>query len=200
MFNPDTWFSPWSLAPIAVMMLLCGLFLKGACSAFNRAVDDNPSASIEPPSFMRALAILVIMFAFITVANWGMASGMSYLEPADMGSLMSHVPKNHEGSPLLTPESVYEMLVVTLWMTSALLQYVFCSLLMMYGFNVRYRQANVIAFLFAQRAAIYSTMLVALLGTGISIYLQRSESERQSSQETEAVSTETSGVHESLAD
>ncbi|MFP6601481.1 MAG: hypothetical protein VB862_03050, partial [Pirellulaceae bacterium] len=72
--------------------------------------------------------------------------------------------------------------------------------LMMYGFNVRYRQANVIAFLFAQRAAIYSTMLVAIIGTGISIYLQRTESERQSSQETEAVSTETSGVHESLAD
>ena len=200
MFNPDAWFSPWSLAPLAVIMLLCGLFLKGACSAFNRAVDDNPSASIEPPSFMRALAILVIMFAFIAVANWGMASGMSYLEPTDMGSLMSHVPKNYEGSPLLTSESVYEMTVVTLWMTSALLQYVFCALLMMYGFNVRYRQANVIAFLFAQRAAIYSTMLVALIGTGISIYLQRTESERQPSQETEAVSTDTSGVHESLAD
>jgi hypothetical protein len=200
MFNPDVWFSPWSLAPLAVMMLLCGLFLKGACAAFNRAVDDNPSASIDPPSFMRALAILVIMFAFIAVANWGMASGMSYLEPTDMGSLMSHVPKNHEGSPLLTSESVYEMTVVTLWMTSALLQYVFCALLMMYGFNVRYRQANVIAFLFAQRAAIYSTILVALIGTGISLYLQRTGSERQPSQETEAVSTDTSGVHESLAD
>ena len=200
MFNPDTWFSPWSLAPIAVLMLLCGLFLKGACAAFNRAVDDNPSASIEPPSFMRALAILVIMFAFIAVANWGMASGMSYLEPTDVGSLMSHVPKNHEGNPLISPESVYEMLVVTLWMTSALLQYVFCALLMMYGFNVRYRQANVIAFLFAQRAAIYSTILVAIIGTGINIYLQRAGSERNSSPETEAVSTETSGVHKSLAD
>jgi multisubunit Na+/H+ antiporter MnhC subunit len=58
----------------------------------------------------------------------------------------------------------------------------------------------VIVFLFVQRAAIYSTMLVAIIGTGINIYLQRSAAERQSSQETEAVSTETSGVHESLAD
>ena len=198
MFNPDTWFSPWNLAPLAVMMLLCGLFLKGACSAFNRAVDDNPSASIEPPSFMRALAIMVIMFAFIAVANWGMACGMSYLKPADLGSLMSHVPKNHEGNPLLTPQSVYEMTVATLWMTSALLQYVFCSLLMMYGFNVRYRQANVIEFLLAQRAAIYSTMMVALIGTGVSIYLQRTKYEKQPSQKTEAVSKETYGVHETM--
>lgn len=200
MFNPDTWFSPWSVAPIAVLLLLCGLFLKGACAAFNRAVDDNPSASIEPPSFMRALAILVIMFAFIAVANWGMATGMRYLEPADVGSLMSHVPKNHEGNPLVSPESVYEMLVATLWMTSALLQYVFCALLMMYGFNVRYRQANVIAFLFAQRAAIYSTLLIAMVGTGINIYLQRAGSERNSTPDTEAVSTDTSPVRESLAD
>ena len=149
---------------------------------------------------MRSLAILVIMFAFIAVANWGMASGMSYLEPADVGSLMSHVPKNHEGNPLVSPESVYEMLVATLWMTSALLQYVFCALLMMYGFNVRYRQANVIAFLFAQRAAIYSTILIAMVGTGINIYLQRAASERNPSQETESVSPESSAVRESLAD
>ena len=149
---------------------------------------------------MRALGILVIMFAFIAVANWGMASGMSYLEPTDVGSLMPHVPKNHEGNPLLSPESVYEMLVATLWMTSALLQYVFCALLMMYGFNVRYRQANVIAFLFAQRAAIYSTLLIAMVGTGINIYLQRARSERNSAPDTEAVSTENSVVRESLAD
>jgi len=200
MFNPDTWFSPWSLAPIAMLLVLGGLFLKGACAAFNRAVDDNPSASIDPPSFLRALAILVIMFAFITVANWGMATGMSHLEPADLGSLMTHVSKNHEGNPLISAESVYEILEVTLWSVSLLLQYVFCALLLMYAFNVRYRQANVIAFLFAQRAAIYSTMIIALMGIGINFYLQRSGSEQNGSQETEATSTDTSAVRESLAD
>ncbi len=200
MFNPDTWFSPWSLAPIAVLLLLCGLFLRGACAAFNRAVDDNPSASIDPPTFLRALAILVIMFAFITVANWGMATGMSHLEPEDLGYLMTHVSKNHEGNPLVSPQSVYEILVVTLWSVSALLQYVFCALLMMYGFNVRYRQANVIALLFAQRTVIYSTIMIALIGTGINFYLQRGRSEQNSAPQVEAASTDTSAVHESLSD
>ena len=131
MFNPDILFSPWTLAPLGILVLLLGLFMKGACSAFNRAVDDNPSASIEAPSFLRALAILVIMLSFIAGANWGMISGMSRLAADDMETLMSYMPNNHEGEPLLTADSVCQAVIATLWMASGLLQYVFCALLMM---------------------------------------------------------------------
>jgi hypothetical protein len=200
MLNFDAWFNPWTFVPFVALLLLHGLFLKGACGAFNRSVDDNPSASIETPSYLRSLSILVIMFSFLVFANWGMSTAMSNLMVENMEPVMSHLPSNHEGEPLVEHSNVFQVTVATLWGLSGLLQFVFCALLMMYGFNIRYRQANVIAFLFAQRAVLYSSLLAGLLCVGAGLYLQRAQSAGTPNPEATPANTETIPSTESISD
>ena len=200
MLNFDAWFNPWTFVPFVALLLLHGLFLKGACGAFNRSVDDNPSASIETPSYLRSLSILVIMFSFLIFANWGMSTAMSNLMVENMEPVMSHLPSNHEGEPLVSHGNVFDVTVATLWGLSGLLQFVFCALLMMYGFNIRYRQANVIAFLFAQRAVLYSSLLAGLLCVGAGVYLQRAQSAATPATEVKPADTETVPASESISD
>jgi len=200
MLNVDAWFNPWTFVPFVALLLLHGLFLKGACGAFNRSVDDNPSASIETPSYLRSLSILVIMFSFLVFANWGMSTAMSNLVVENMEPVMSHLPSNHEGEPLVEHSNVFQVTVATLWGLSGLLQFVFCALLMMYGFNIRYRQANVIAFLFAQRAVLYSSLLAGLLCVGAGLYLQRAQSAGTPNPEATPANTETIPATESISD
>jgi len=200
MLNFDAWFNPWTFVPFVALLLLHGLFLKGACGAFNRSVDDNPSASIETPSYLRSLSILVIMFSFLVFANWGMSTAMSHLMVENMEPVMSHLPSNHEGEPLVEHSNVFQVTVATLWGLSGLLQFVFCALLMMYGFNIRYRQANVIAFLFAQRAVLYSSLLAALLCVGAGLYLQRAQSAGTPNPEGTPANAETIPATESISD
>jgi hypothetical protein len=200
MLNFDAWFNPWTFVPFVALLLLHGLFLKGACGAFNRSVDDNPSASIETPSYLRSLSILVIMFSFLVFANWGMSTAMSNLVVENMEPVMSHLPSNHEGEPLVEHSNVFQVTVATLWGLSGLLQFVFCALLMMYGFNIRYRQANVIAFLFAQRAVLYSSLLAGLLCVGAGLYLQRAQSAGTPNPEATPANTETIPATESISD
>ncbi len=200
MLNLDAWFNPWTFVPFVAVLLLHGLFLKGACGAFNRSVDDNPSASIETPSYLRSLSILVIMFSFLIFANWGMSTAMSNLMVENMEPVMSHLPSNHEGEPLVSHGNVFDVTVATLWGLSGLLQFVFCALLMMYGFNIRYRQANVIAFLFAQRAVLYSSLLAGLLCVGAGVYLQRAQSAATPATEVKPADTEAVPASESISD
>lgn len=185
-------FSPRNLAPLTILLLLMGLYLKGACNALNHAVDDNPSASIEPPSFLRALAILVIMFSFVSVANWGMAKATSQLEPEHFKPVLSYLPTKDEGKPVLTTNQVLQTSVSSLLVVSGLLQYLFCVLLIMYGFTIRFRQANVIGLLFLQRAVIYSTILVVLTGFGIGFYLQQGKKKSGPNPKAETPTTENS--------
>ncbi len=196
----DAWFSPWTFVPFVALLLLHGFFLRGACGAFNRSVADNPSASIETPSYLRSLSILVIMFSFLVFANWGMSTAMSNLIVENMQPVMSHLPSNHEGEPLVSHGNVFQVTVATLWGLSGLLQFVFCALLMMYGFNIRYRQANVIAFLFAQRAVLYSSLLAGLLCVSAGVYLQRAKSASAPNTEAKPTDTETVPASESISD
>ena len=185
-------FSPRNLAPLAIMLLLMGLYLKGACNALNRAVDDNPSASIEPPSFLRALAILVIMFSFVSVANWGMAKATSQLDQDHFKPVLSYLPTKQEGKPALTLNQVQQISVSALLIISGLFQYLFCALLMMYGFTVRFRQANVIGLLFLQRAVIYSTILVVVTGLGMGLYSQQEKKKSGAKPKAETSTSEDS--------
>ena len=106
-----------------------------------------------------------------------MSTGIRHLNKEHFEPLMPYVPTKHEGEPFRTLDQVFHISVAALWSISGLLQYVFCALLLMYGFNVRYRQANVIAFLFAQRAVIFSTILALLLTIGLAGFFQRNKIE-----------------------
>lgn len=198
MLNFDAWFSPWTVLPFAAMLLLHGLFLRGACGAFNRSVDDNPSASIETPSYLRSLSILVLMFSFLVFVNWGMSNAMAQLDSESMNPIMSRLPTNYESQPLLEPEAALLATHTGLWAISGLMQFVFCALLMMYGFNIRYRQANVIAFLFAQRAALYSALLAVLGLIGAGVYLQRAQA--TGVPESPAAATDPGSTNQSISD